>query len=157
MSVRLAPLDKVGREAVLEETRHELAEGMVRVGDWSPEAARERAEKLVAAVLTEGPNAAEQSFFAILSEPGGPPVGDLWVETGTDSDPHRATINLIRIAPEFRRRGYARAALGALETYLRERGVRIVGLHAFGDNASANRLYSVAGFRPAHIEWRRDL
>ena len=52
----------------------------------------------------------------------------------------------ISVEPAHRRRGYAQAALEAVEDYAREHGCVGVQLHVFGGNSGARQLYRRAGF-----------
>jgi RimJ/RimL family protein N-acetyltransferase len=52
----------------------------------------------------------------------------------------------IYIEPDFRRQGYATAAITQMEMHLRSLGIKRVGLNVFAHNSSAKRLYEAMGY-----------
>jgi ribosomal protein S18 acetylase RimI-like enzyme len=79
---------------------------------------------------------------------------------GYDEKNRLAYLYYIRVFAEYRRRGYARAALELLEEDALRLGAEKIGLNVFGDNDSAKRLYERSGYRFAfhgmHKKLRRD-
>ncbi len=63
----------------------------------------------------------------------------------------------IEIDESARRHGFGRAAFRELERVARERGVNQLGLHVFGHNHGARRLYDELGFQPTSITMRKIL
>jgi len=64
-----------------------------------------------------------------------------------DEKKRLAYLLYIRIFEAYRRRGYARDALGLLEKDTIRLGADKIGLNVFGDNESAKRLYEKSGYR----------
>jgi mycothiol synthase len=58
-----------------------------------------------------------------------------------------AWLSEIEVAEGSRSRGYGSRMIAAGEADLVERGVRRIGLHVFGDNPGARRLYERLGYR----------
>jgi ribosomal protein S18 acetylase RimI-like enzyme len=71
-------------------------------------------------------------------------VGWLWVKPG--NSPRSAHLYQITVAERFRRRGYGRAMLAALEERLIREGVDELGLNVNASNFPARRLYASAGY-----------
>ena len=57
-----------------------------------------------------------------------------------------AFIYDIAVLPQHRRKGYAQAALGAIEAWARDHGLVGVQLHVHGPNTGARELYRKVGF-----------
>ena len=68
------------------------------------------------------------------------------INAGQDAD-----IALIAVAPEFRRKGYAKRMLGELFSNLAALGVENVYLEVRVDNINARSLYEKSGFLPVGI------
>jgi RimJ/RimL family protein N-acetyltransferase len=58
---------------------------------------------------------------------------------------------------EARGRGVGQAALEALEAWARQAGFRQIGLHVFGSNATARRLYARIGYVEVNVTMQKDL
>ena len=73
-------------------------------------------------------------------------VGYLWWFVADKEGARRAFIFDIEIDTPFRRRGYARAALGVLESWARREELASVSLHVFASNTGAIALYESLGY-----------
>jgi mycothiol synthase len=74
-------------------------------------------------------------------------VGFLWISLPGTAYPAMAWLSSIEVADGHRSRGYGSAMIAAAEADLVERGVRRIGLHVFGANTGARRLYHRLGYR----------
>ena len=63
----------------------------------------------------------------------------------------------LRIYDEYQRRGYARQAMLALETKVRELGLDTISLHVFGHNHAAKALYDQLGYEVTNINMSKKL
>jgi ribosomal protein S18 acetylase RimI-like enzyme len=63
----------------------------------------------------------------------------------------------IEMEPEARGRGFGQAALEALHARAREQGYRRVGLHVFGSNVVARRLYERTGYEISDLVMEKPL
>jgi ribosomal protein S18 acetylase RimI-like enzyme len=70
--------------------------------------------------------------------------------------PHAFVYN-IEVYPDFRRRGYAEAAMKELEVVARRMGAETIRLHVFGHNAAARPLYVKLGYEPTNIVMAKSL
>lgn len=61
-------------------------------------------------------------------------------------DGHRGWINYLGVAPEYRRKGLARALVEHVEALLRERGCPKLNLQVRNDNAEALGFYAALGY-----------
>jgi mycothiol synthase len=104
------------------------------------DAERELTEALSQGVRTEG-----QLLLKAVDD--GAEVGFLWVSLPGTTYPTMAWISDIEVAAGQRSKGYGSAMIAAAEADLVARGVRRIGLHVFGTNAGARRLYDRLGYR----------
>jgi ribosomal protein S18 acetylase RimI-like enzyme len=77
----------------------------------------------------------------------GEEVGFLWMSMPGTVYPGMAWLSEIEVADGLRGRGYGSQIIAAGEADLVARGVRQVGLHVFGHNVGARRLYQRLGYR----------
>jgi len=61
------------------------------------------------------------------------------------------------IYEEFRRRGYGRQTLTALEEKAKELGLDTISLHVFGHNQAAIALYQQAGYETTSLYMAKKL
>lgn len=98
------------------------------------------------------PNPFEPGEFA---EPG----GGFWVAVDSEGksvgsialsplDPPAAELDVMYVAPEYRRAGVAKLLLAALESHARSAGVGVLRLRAGEPQPEALRFYTAAGFVP---------
>ena len=130
-------------DAWAERSTQEYAAGHVAAGNWPVEGAVERARAEFTGLLPDGPQTRGQTLWSI--QDAGQHVGMLWVGP-RPGVPDALWIWDIEIEPEARGRGYGQAALEALHIWAREQGYRRVGLHVFGSNEVARRLYERTGY-----------
>jgi GNAT superfamily N-acetyltransferase len=142
--ITLAPMSPAIYGAWVERAIREYAEGHVASGNWTAEEAVDRAGAQFDELLPNGPDTAGQDLWSI-EDPTGRHVGILWVGPRPNV-PDALWIYDIEVEPEARGRGYARAALEALHAWAREQGWKRVGLHVFGANDVAQRLYQRTGY-----------
>lgn len=151
--MRLVPMTDEEYAPFLDELNRQYAADHVRAGRWTeaegPAKAREETGKL----LPDGRRTPNHEFFTVRAGPGDEPVGAVWVAF----EPRGAFIYDLEIRPSFRRRGYAEAAMRALEPKARERGFDRILLHVFGDNVGARKLYAKLGYVETNVLMAKDL
>ena len=91
-----------------------------------------------------------------LLDSDGDDVGVLWV--ATDRRPGHAFIYDIEMNSEARRgEGFGTATLLALDDWCRANGVSSIGLHVFGHNGGAWRLYKRMGYVETSVQMEKHL
>lgn len=112
---------------------------------------RERAEALIARY------AGTPGSASVLSL-GGERAGMIWwlEEWHPVTEERLALILLVRVSPEYRRRGLGRALLEHARREAKEEGIEHLRLFANPDNHPAYELYRSLGFRPkiAELHWQ---
>lgn len=108
--------------------------------------ARTRAESEIGQDLPQGPQTPGQTLFCILKETSGAHiVGYIWFR----SDTIRRSVFVCDfcILPQYRGKGCGHEALAAFERLIRDQGFDEIRLRVAADNARAQHVYSVGGFR----------
>jgi ribosomal protein S18 acetylase RimI-like enzyme len=79
-----------------------------------------------------------------------------FAERGVPEPPHAFIYN-IEIDETQRGKGYGKATMLALESEVRALGLHRIGLHVFGHNETAIRLYERSGYHTTNILMAKDL
>jgi ribosomal protein S18 acetylase RimI-like enzyme len=109
-------------------------------GDHGLALARSREE--FARFLPDGLETADAAVLVLSWD--GQRIGDLWLQHRLPGE--ETFVFDLEILPDRRREGHGRWAMVLIEQLARQAGDRQVGLHVFGDNAAARRLYASQGF-----------
>lgn len=91
-------------------------------------------------------DAAPNAMLAISAEGVEEPVGFIWYAVAPRLGGSSAFVLQLFIKPAYRRRGYAREALLALESLASALGHLSIGLSVFHHNSGARELYASVGF-----------
>jgi ribosomal protein S18 acetylase RimI-like enzyme len=121
----------------------------------SLEMAGQYARVQLARLLPDGHLTVGHRFLRVLSTDSGQGVGDVWF--WIDSENKQAFLYYIAVLPEHRRRGFASAALVAIEEMVRAAGCISLGLNVFSSNHGAIALYRRLGFCTVASYWTKPL
>jgi ribosomal protein S18 acetylase RimI-like enzyme len=132
------------------------AEDNVTAGAWDADVALEKAERTFARLLPEG-IATENHHFSSIVDDDGSCVGMIWFVLQVAENAKSAFICDFEIYDRFRRRGYGKRALVALEEKLQREGVSKVSLHVFAHNQAARSLYERLGYVSTGINMTKPL
>jgi len=157
MGVRFVAFTPADFEAWLVQAIPAFALTNVQDGRWSLAESIVKSQEARAALLPQGLATPGQFFVHLHDAASGERVGQLWWAEGGKGERQEAYVYNIEIGEAARRRGHARAAFAELERVAREHGMDQVGLHVFGHNAGARRLYDELGFEPTSITMRKVL
>jgi ribosomal protein S18 acetylase RimI-like enzyme len=155
MGVRFVPFDEVDFHAWLLQAIPAYALTNVEDGRWTLAESLEKSKEAHASLLPQGLQTPGQFFVHLHDADSGERVGVLWWSQAEKGEALEAWVYNIEIDESARRRGHARAALLELERVARERGLHQVGLHVFGHNHGARRLYEALGFEPTSLTLRK--
>jgi ribosomal protein S18 acetylase RimI-like enzyme len=107
--------------------------------------------------LRDGLATRNHYLFSIEDEALGSNVGVIWFAIYDRQLQPVAFVYDFAIYEEFRRRGYGKQALLALEAKVKELGVDKIALHVFAHNHIARALYENAGFEITGINMTKKL
>ncbi len=125
-------------------------------GAMSAAAAAEKARLDTARRFSSGLCSPGQVLFRLMAEDQ--PVGWLWLNVPViDGDPLMAWVNDVEVDPDYRRRGYGRAAMLLAEREARARGMTSLGLNVHGHNTAARSLYDSLGYQVMTQQMRKPL
>ncbi len=123
------------------------SDSMVRAGYWSEEVALKRAKETHATLLPKGVESENHHFLVIEASEETRPIGVIWLSVNRETTPPTGFIYDLLIHGPFRRKGYGRQSMIALEEKARELGLASISLHVFEDNEPARALYGTLGYR----------
>lgn len=155
--VRHVELDATEFRDYRESIIKEYARDKVSAGAWSGEEALGRSEREIDALLPNGPATEGHFVYAVRDESLPANVGMVWLAFGRSGVGKSVWIYDIVTHEGFRRKGYGARTLELVEEKARELGAETVGLHVFGDNHTARRLYERAGFETTDVTMYKRL
>ena len=129
------------------------ADENVRAGHWQPEQALSLSEGQFSQLLPDGLATPGHWLWSVIAD-SGDEVGILWVARRREG---QAFIYDIEMDPAQRGAGYGTAAMLALEEWCRENGFSVIGLHVFGHNEGAWRLYKRLGYKETSVQMEKHL
>ena len=141
-------------EAWRDRAVREYAAEHVKTGRWTKEESVPRAQAEFEQLLPNGPATAGHELWTVRAEDGSD-VGILWI--ATDRRPGNAFIYDIEMDESRRGEGFGTAALLALEDWCRANGISSIGLHVFGHNTGAWRLYKRMGYVETNVNMEKQL
>ncbi len=130
------------------------AEENVTSGRWTADEAVSKSEADFAFLLTDGRETAGHFLWSVV-DTAGDEIGVLWV--ATDKRPHHAFIYDIEMNPDRRSEGFGTATLAALEEWCHDNDISSIGLHVFGHNQGAWRLYKRRGYVETSVQMEKRL
>ena len=135
----------------------QYAQEHVRSGRWSEGEALQRAQQEFDEVLTEGLNTQNQYFFSIVDEQTATRVGMLWFAIHSRKEEPSAYVYDVLVYDQYRRRGFGEQAFRAMETKVRELGLKTIALHVFGHNHAARAMYEKLGYAITNLMMAKTL
>lgn len=142
----LTPMRTEAFESFAEEAIAGYATDNVQSGRWPGESALERARSEFHGLLHQGLQTPDHFVFEIQHHPIGEPLGVLWFAIVESGGVRSGYVYNIRIKPEYRGRGYAKAALDLIEKFAVSHGLSSLALHVFSFNTGAQALYRSIGY-----------
>lgn len=106
--------------------------------------------------MPDGLQSKDQHFYTVR-DGAGSNVGVIWFNIKTEWGITSAFVLDLEITSAQRGKGYGRAAMAQIEPIARKLGASKIGLHVFGGNDTALRLYQRAGFAITDISMSKPL
>lgn len=156
MTVDLRPLTS----ADFEQRRHRLiatfAADLVENSGVTAEQATAEATRQLDEMLPGGVDTPGQILRKAVDDDG-TEVGFIWIAAAGLSHPDMAWVGVIEVTSSARSRGVGSRMMLAAEDDLRRRGTARLGLHVFGNNTGAQRLYTRLGYGILNQIWQRPV
>lgn len=154
--IGLEPMTQAQYDAWLSDAIVGYAHEHVVSGRWSEAESLQKSRDEYARLLPEGPATSGHRLWMITRSNDRQAVGVLWIHFIKTPRPH-VFIYDIEIRPEFRRQGFAEAAMRKLEQEAKEMGAETIRLHVFGHNTAARPLYEKLGYVATNINMAKAL
>ncbi|MGR9047504.1 GNAT family N-acetyltransferase [Halobacillus faecis] len=129
------------------------AKEKVAAGNWTEDEALEKARTSHAELLPDGRDTEHHFLYSILSEKG-ENAGSLWI-CKQSSD--KAFIYDIRVSDEHQGQGHGKNAMRLAEEEARKIGVKKIGLHVFGHNTVARKLYENLSYKTTNVVMEKSI
>lgn len=147
MQVSLVSMNHYEYLAFIEMAIPAYAQANIDSGRWDVSDALERARNSYNSLLPQGIETQENYIFIIKETISNEKVGHIWVKVEEAVPTKPAFIYDVEIYENYRRKGYGKSALQAIEKYVSTLGAKSLGLHVFSHNSAARALYESAGYR----------
>lgn len=157
MTLELRRMTEPEYTAYLDFTIPAYAREHTEAGNWHPAEALEKARQSYKHLLPQGIATPDQYLYTLIEAESGEKVGIAWLALLKNDRQIKAWVYDLLIYPEQRRKGYGEQAMLLLEDKARQLGAVRIGLHVFGSNATARRLYARVGYHDVDIVMAKDL
>lgn len=156
--IELRKMTEAEFKKFLEYSVPEYAREKMKGEGLSQEAATKLAEDSFAELLPNGLLSENQFLFSIVeAADGASVVGSLWFARKQNGSKSYAYIYDIVLATEVRGKGFGKLAMQLLESEVKRQGLASIGLHVFGHNQVAIKLYEKSGYRVINQIMVKDL
>ncbi len=123
----------------------------------SPEEAQKEADSSFKNLLPLGKESPHQYLYAIMEVSSQSMIGNLWWGVKNPETHPLPWIYDIFLDPARRGKGYGQLAMELAEEDVKAKGYKRLGLHVFGHNDVALKLYRKLGFAPSSIVMQKSL
>lgn len=155
--IRLQPMNETEYQEFLDSAVADYAQDHVKAGQWNAEEALQASRQEFQALLPDGVSSQNQYLFTIVDEQTGTKVGMLWFAATERGGERVAFVYDVIIDEQFRRHGYGEQAFLAMETKVRDLGIKRIGLHVFGHNHAARAMYEKLGYVITNVNMSKSL
>jgi ribosomal protein S18 acetylase RimI-like enzyme len=155
-TIELIPMTAVDFLDYSENSIANYANDSIQAGVWIATDALANARTAFQDLLPGGLQTPDNLLYTIKAKSTGETVGFVWLRIRRGGIPPAAHILDLHILSSFRKRGYARQALEALERVAADYGADALTLHVFAHNEIARHLYRATGYEVSgHIMRKR--
>ncbi|HEV8049464.1 MAG TPA: GNAT family N-acetyltransferase [Thermoplasmata archaeon] len=146
-------MDSAEFDEFIERSVRSYAGSHIRTGRWTREEGLAEARKELHKLLPNGLQTVNHFFFTIIAGSPEDKVGAIWLAV----EARGGFVYDLLVFDQFRRRGYAEAAMRAIERVADEKGTGKLSLHVFGDNLGARKLYAKLGYTEISVMMSKSL
>lgn len=144
--VRLSPVNDDEYREFVDWSMRNFAAEQIKAGVCDAGNADASAKKAFAVLLPQGLQSPGQFIYVIERVSDAEKLGYMWFGIRDERGETFAALYDFMIFEQYRRHGYGRRALSALEEEARELGMKKIMLHVFAHNQAARALYLKAGY-----------
>ncbi len=155
--VRLVPMTEDEFESFRQHSLESFVAGKTAAGYFDEGSARAIGEQTFSGLLPQGLATPGQHLVAVEAQDSGERVGLLWFGVADQGAGPLAYVFDGLIFEPHRRKGYASAALAALEAAAEKAGARQIALQLFGSNEAARALFAERGFAVTDVMLAKGL
>ena len=155
MKPQLAPLTQADFDAWIPRQKIMYKKDIVAMG-MSEEEAEKKAENDFQTLLPKGLESPGQYLFKLLNAER-TRVGFLWFGIRGEGAQKRAFIYDVIVEETFRGQGLGKVLMQLCEEEVKKLGLKTLGLHVFGHNSIARKLYLELGFRETSVQMEKQL
>lgn len=128
----------------------------IRANGYTDAEAQKIVERDFSEILPQGFHTKDNFFFNVINEDS-QKVGTIWYRVQGANDNRKAFLLDILIDEAFRGQGFGKVAMRLLEQQAKSQGLKAIGLHVFGFNEVAIRLYESLGYRTTDLTMEKSL
>ena len=155
MAIALRKMSQEEFAAYVKDSITKYAEETQQADRCSKEEALEIARQSFQRLLPNGLDSSNQFLFSIYN--GSTRIGSLWFGLKGAALNQKAFVYDIVLSPESRGKGNGKKAMLLFEEMVTELGIKSAGLHVFGHNEIARRLYENLGYRATNILMSKEI
>ena len=152
---KLIPMTQPEFDAFLEHLIREYAADNVRAGYWQEANALEKSRQQTESLLPEGLQSKDHYLFTMYDADQA--VGVIWLKVNAETPIKTGFIYDVEVREEFRGRGYGKQIMLLIEEKAHELGLKSIGLHVFGYNTVAKKLYESLGYEVTSLNMVKKL
>lgn len=151
--VILREMSNVEFNEYLDKSIKAYAEEKVKSGNWKKDDSLSLSESEYNKLLPDGVDTINNYLFSIIDE-NNDIIGVIWINK---KDSNSCFIYDICINDNFQGRGYGLMAMQEVENFAKSLGAETIGLHVFGHNNRAIKLYEKLGYKATNISMSKQL
>ncbi len=154
--MQLIPMTEADFNQWAPRSREGYASDKMRANGYTQKEADDIAKKDFERLLPDGVRTKDQYLFTMDDRALGR-VGYIWFRVQGAADNRKAFVCDIIVELEFRGRGFGKKALLLLEDEARNLDLKGIGLHVFGFNEVAIKLYQSIGYETTDLVMAKPL
>ncbi|CAM4283341.1 GNAT family N-acetyltransferase [Paenibacillus typhae] len=155
--IKLVRMDEPTFQFFLKQSTRDYAEDKVRIGAWEQDTAMQLSRDEMNRYLPKGLHTEGAFLYSIVEDTGNTQAGYIWFNVAQGRQDKEAFIYDFYIFEPYQQKGYGSMALTLLDEEARSMGVTRIGLHVFGDNDRAFKLYQKLGYGITDITMSKKL
>ncbi|MEI4621528.1 GNAT family N-acetyltransferase [Bacillus pfraonensis] len=147
--ITLRPMNREEFQLYISSAIENYAKNKVTSGNWSEDEAMNLSKKEFSRLLPKDEKSELNYLYSIFQDQQ--LVGMIWIAKTSTTNPDQGYIFDFIIYKPHQGQGYGKQAMKEIEIIAKELGMNKIGLHVFGHNKVARRLYEQLGYEITNI------